>query len=167
MNWSNEPETSLVIEPSPDGPRNSEGSIVELDDGRLLVPAALHPSEDGTRDTWCGRAGATCYYSDDEGDTWHRAADILAIPDRIDTGTGLQEPGVVELEDGRVYMWARTDLGTQYEAISEDGGETWSRARPSPLCSPLSPASIKRLPGTGDLLAVWNDHSGQHPFPFL
>jgi hypothetical protein len=139
--------------------------LVQLSTGRILVPAALHPCEDGTRETWSGRAKATCYYSDDDGRTWNRAPETPVIPDRIQTGTGLQEPGVVELKDGRVYMWARTDLGTQYEAISGDGGETWSRPAPSPLSSPRSPASIKRLPGTGDLLVVWNDHSGEHPFP--
>ena len=30
---------------------------------------------------------------------------------------------------------------------------------------PVSPASIKRLPGSSDLLAVFNDHSGRFPFP--
>ena len=32
------------------------------------------------------------------------------------------------------------------------------------LASPVSPASIKRLPGSANLLAVFNDHSGQFPF---
>ncbi len=138
--------------------------LVQLSTGRLLVPAALHPCDDGTRETWSSRAKAACYYSDDDGITWHCSSDILAIPDRIETGTGLQEPGVVELEDGRIYMWARTDIGTQYEAFSDNGGVTWSRPRPAPLCSPRSPASIVRIPETDDLMVVWNDHSGQYPF---
>jgi sialidase-1 len=29
--------------------------------------------------------------------------------------------------------------------------------------SPTSPASLKLLPGSGDLLGVWNDQSGQFP----
>src|SRR4029079_19349751 len=33
------------------------------------------------------------------------------------------------------------------------------QAEPSEIKSPLSPASIKRIPKTGDLLMVWNDHS--------
>ena len=33
------------------------------------------------------------------------------------------------------------------------------------LKSPNGPASIKRLPGSNDLLAIYNDHSGQFPFP--
>ncbi|MBS3764031.1 MAG: exo-alpha-sialidase, partial [Planctomycetes bacterium] len=139
--------------------------LIQLSSGRLLVPAALHSCEDGTRETWSSRADATCYYSDDEGESWNRAPGTLTIPDRIETHTGLQEPGVVELGDGRVFLWARTDLGTQYEAISEDGGETWSEPRPGPLVSPVAPASIKRLSETDDLMVVWNDHSGKHPFP--
>ncbi|MEI2722623.1 MAG: sialidase family protein [Verrucomicrobiota bacterium] len=31
--------------------------------------------------------------------------------------------------------------------------------------SPVSPASIKRLPNGNDLLAIYNDHSGRFPFP--
>ena len=34
---------------------------------------------------------------------------------------------------------------------------------PGEMKSPTSPASIKRLPGSNDLLAVWNDHGGQFP----
>jgi hypothetical protein len=33
------------------------------------------------------------------------------------------------------------------------------------LKSPNGPASIKRLPGSDDLLALFNDHSGPFPFP--
>jgi hypothetical protein len=40
-----------------------------------------------------------------------------------------------------------------------DGGETWSAPQPTDIYSPVSPASIKRIPKTGDLLLVWNDHS--------
>jgi len=62
-------------------------------------------------------------------------------------------------------MWMRTQSGSQYVCHSRDGGETWSKAGPSNLASPRSPASIERVPWTGDLVCVWNDHSGRHPFP--
>ena len=73
----------------------------------------------------------------------------------------MQEPGVVELSDGRLYAYARTDVGCHYELYSEDRGETWTAPRPSVFRAPCSPLCIKRLPVTGDLLAVWNDHSGR------
>jgi sialidase-1 len=66
----------------------------------------------------------------------------------------------VELKNGQMLMFIRTTLGAQYFSYSKDGGNTWTEARESNLKSPLSPASIKRIPSTGDLLAVWNDHSG-------
>ena len=55
-------------------------------------------------------------------------------------------------------MFMRTDQGCQYRSYSKDGGDTWSPAEPSNILSPLSPASMARIPSTGDLLLVWNDH---------
>jgi hypothetical protein len=40
--------------------------------------------------------------------------------------------------------------------FSHDGGETWSLPAPSAFTSPDSPLSMKRIPQTGQLLAVWN-----------
>jgi len=106
-----------------------------------------------------------CYLSDDKGKTWRRSQDQFKgyAPDgqRIT----VQEPGVIELKDGRLIMFMRTSAGSQYICYSRDGAETWSKARPSGLASPLSPASIKRIPWSGDLLCVWNDHSGTHTYP--
>ncbi len=48
---------------------------------------------------------------------------------------------------------------------SADRGKTWTAPEPTSLKSPCSPASIKRLPGSSDLLAIYNDHSGDFPFP--
>jgi len=137
--------------------------VVQLSTGRLIVPAALHPCADGTQQTWSARGISRCFLSDDRGRTWRKSRSELQMPG--ESGTGLQEPGGVELLDGRVYLWSRTDKGCQYESFSTDGGETWAEARPSPLASPVSPASIKRVPWLDDLLVVWNDHSGKHPFP--
>jgi len=69
----------------------------------------------------------------------------------------------VELEDGKVMQWARTDLGCQYKAFSCDGGMTWSDIRPAPeFLSPCSPLSIKRNPFSGNLIAIWNDHAPKY-----
>ena len=136
--------------------------IVQLSTGRLICPASLHTQTGGERMGW-QRGVMTCTYSDDEGHTWQASRSRLEAPP--ESGSGLQEPGVVELADGRLYSWSRTDMGCQYESFSEDGGETWSEARPSPMASPVSPATIKRVPWGEDLLLVWNDHSGAHPFP--
>lgn len=59
------------------------------------------------------------------------------------SSSGLQEPGVVELKNGVLWAWARTDLGRQYEMFSMDGGEHWSDSQPSWFTGPCSPLSVK------------------------
>ncbi len=127
---------------------------VQLKSGRILLPVARHPL---TASQNLGPGVAMAYLSDDSGKTWRRSGTILEPPPA--SRAGLQEPGVVQLKDGRVMMFIRTMQGSQYLSYSRDDGDTWSPPAPSTLASPLSPASIKRIPSTGDLLAVWNDHA--------
>jgi hypothetical protein len=129
--------------------------VVQLSSGRLVVPAALHewPSEGERIEP--GRA--MCFLSDDMGKTWHRSKTVLEPPPG--SGSGLQEPGVIELKTGTLLMLCRTDLGAQYRSHSEDRGDTWSPAEPSNIVSPCSPATLRRIPGSGELLMIWNDHS--------
>lgn len=127
--------------------------VIQLEGGRLLMPSSLHAVPGG--EGWFpGRA--IVWRSDDEGATW-QASNTLEAPEPIG-GSGLQEPGVVALKDGRVLMFMRTDAGCQYRSFSADAGETWSAPEPTGLASPVSPATIERIPSTGDLLLVWNDH---------
>jgi hypothetical protein len=72
---------------------------------------------------------------------------------------------VVEVSDGSLFSWSRTDQGSQFGFRSTDGGRTWTPPGPTELVSPVGPASIKAIPGTNDLLALFNDHSGRFPFP--
>ena len=130
--------------------------VIQLRDGRLLFAVSLHIVRD--EKSFHEMAEVVTYSSDDNGATWRRGQSRLRVrtPDGIQHPA--QEPGVVELRDGRVLLWIRTDAGCQYFCNSSDRGETWTEPRPSPFVSPLSPASMKRLP-TGDLLALWNDHA--------
>lgn len=128
--------------------------VVALRSGRLVMPVALHTGADGK---FVSRGRVMSYLSDDSGRTWRRSRTVLECP--TSSVAGLQEPGVVELKDHRLLMFMRTMMGVQYVSDSADGGEHWSPARPSDIVSPLSPASIKRIPQTGNLLMVWNDHS--------
>jgi len=139
--------------------------VVQLRSGRLVAPVAFHRARYGNpKDdrTWDPRAITMWYLSDDEGVTWREADNWWALP--VPSHSGLQEPGVVELADGQLLGWARTDQGAQYGFISTSVGVSWSPPAATSLKSPLSPASIKRLPGSPDLLAVFNDHSGVVPF---
>lgn len=130
--------------------------VVQLKSGRLIVPVALHNLPEYKKPDWAGKI--MCYLSDDAGQTWRRSESELI--GRSDDGSRvtLQEPGVVELKDGRVMMFCRTTSGCQYISYSQDGGNTWSDFGPSNIISPCSPASIERIPKTGDLLLVWNNH---------
>ena len=157
--------------------------VIQISGGRLLVPACSHPNPDVT--TLGQRGKILVRYSDDEGKTWHKSKTTLESPfphgailseigvkagewwpsSDVTHLTGFQEPGLVELADGSLFLWARTDLGCQYVSRSFNQGLTWSKPEPSELISPCSPASIKRIPKTGDLLVIYNDHSGRFPFP--
>ena len=135
--------------------------VIRLASGRLLVPAAYHrprlESDPYTFDGWDWRGLAIFFYSDDDGLTWRESDDWWGLP--VPNRSGLQEPGVVELKDGSLYAWARTDTGRQWQMHSDNHGKNWAPPQPSIFRSPCSPLSIKRIPSTGDLLAVWNDHS--------
>ena len=158
--------------------------VIQLKGGRLLFAVSRLSAPDGT---WDEKGTVISYYSDDNGATWHRGGVVASVVagartasfasgsddgEFVATAAGartassassrvtFQEPGVVELRDGRILLWMRTDAGCQYFCHSSDHGESWTEPRPSPFVSPLSPASIKRLP-TGDLLALWNDHASR------
>ncbi len=136
--------------------------VIQLSDGRLVVPVALHSTPASDKPDWTGRV--LCYLSDDVGETWRRSRTIMQAYDSS-SGKRLitQEPGVVELRDGRVMMFVRSDVGSQLVSHSQDGGETWSALVPSTLRSPVSPATIERIPGSETLVCVWNDHANMTP----
>ena len=101
------------------------------------------------------------YYSDNEGNTWKRCyGDIFGWLRRgWDNIVACDEPGLDELKDGRIMMLMRSTIGRLLQVFSEDGGEHWSLAEPSPLTSSYSPCALKKIPQTGDLLCVWNQVS--------
>jgi Neuraminidase (sialidase) len=125
--------------------------VIQLESGRLIMPVALHATEDAPQ--FRSMADLFVYYSDDNGLNWSRSTPA-PNPGNVVT----QEPGVVPIDDGRLAMFIRTNSGCQYWSISEDSGENWSPIEASLLKSPLSPASIERIPGTNILLAVWNNN---------
>lgn len=129
--------------------------VIQLADGRLLAPVALHRPRGKP---WKNEADLFVYWSEDAGQTW-QSSPQLENPDEAQ----FQEPGVVELQDGTVLLFIRTNQNCQYFAFSHDGGKSWSAARPGNLPSPLSPASIKRLPEIGDLFVAWNQNGGDLP----
>ena len=130
--------------------------VIQLKSGRLLMAVAFHGNIEKEMKTKLSSAWS--YYSDDNGQNWIAGGEA-ANPDSVI----IQEPGVVELKDGRILMWIRTNAGVQYQSFSNDEGVNWSPAEKSNIPSPLSPATIDRIPKTGDLLLVWNNNDNTNP----
>lgn len=127
-----------------------------LSTGRILVPVYA----------MFGRMCASFfYYSDDGGHVWQRSGGEISVHlkknERNFAYSDFEEPTAVELRDGRLLCFGRTHMGQQYQSTSEDGGVRWSPAEPSGLASSYSPASLRTIPTTGDILCVWNQASGQ------
>ena len=122
--------------------------VIRLADGRVMFAVALHRDE--------ADVGEACFFvSDDDCKSFKPIGETLKLP--FDHPfTGLQEPGICQLPDGRIWMWARTGHGFQFESYSEDGGKSFSPVRPNEFfTSPNSPMSVKRL-RDGRLVSVFN-----------
>ena len=129
--------------------------VIQLDNGRLLMPVALHQVPGGK---WSNKADLYSYYSDDNGMTWHSSSQV---PNNSSIIT--QEPGLIEMKDDRIMMYIRASGGFQQLSFSSDKGETWSHIETSNIPSPLSPATIEVIPGTNDWMLVWNNNDGSNP----
>ncbi len=122
--------------------------LTQLKSGRLIAPTSWTADIIKVNHMVC-----FCYYSDDGGMTWKKGVGEVDLPKR-----GAMEPDVVELKDGRLMMIMRNQLGTISVSYSEDTGENWSEPGTlSNLKAPESPATIRQIPSTGDLLLIWSD----------
>ena len=126
--------------------------VVLLSEGRLIIPVARHVYKGGDVYNYESRATVFCLISDDGGRQWRQSSEVPNSNNIM-----YQEPGVVELADGRLLMTIRNDSGRQLYAYSSDRGVTWTDSEPSPLISPVSPATIKREPNGENLIAIWNE----------
>lgn len=120
--------------------------VTVLSNGRILVPIARTLDSVEENHYISG-----CCYSDDGGRTWKTAESFVDLPKR-----GAMEPEVIELMDGQVMMIVRNQLGTISKFISTDRGETWGEPEDLGLKAPEAPATIRRIPSTGELLLIWN-----------
>ncbi len=139
----------MPVTPSPSYTGFNHDRAIQLKSGRILMPVFYTPDYRIQKHIL-----ARVYYSDDEGAEWKPSTTIVDIPE---SKAGAQEPGVVELKDGRVLMWMRNSMGYIYKSYSKDRGDNWSKPESMNVQSPVSPQSIKRHPKTGDLILVWNN----------
>lgn len=123
--------------------------IIRLKSGRILFPFAYH-GESGNK--LCAGSIGVCY-SDDDGRSFCMTRSFVRSPynDKIQ----LQEPGLYELSDGRLWMFCRTAYGHQYQCFSNDKGESFDRVTPAfRFTSPDSPMQVRAAHGY--TLAVFN-----------
>ncbi len=128
--------------------------VVQLASGRIVLPLAQHARADGK---W-QPGKIVLVFSDDQGGTWRRHTQELETREGgkvID----LMEPGIAEWKPDTLYMVIRTREGYVYASRSVDGGDHWTTPEATDLLAPMSPATVLRLPETGDLLLLLNDHS--------
>jgi hypothetical protein len=126
-------------------------SGIQLRSGRLLLPFAYATPRSwdnrggGFYDfTFIGNYSVKVVYSDDDGETWKTSNEelVVEIPDL--STYGANEPVVLQLNDGRVWMLIRTQRGRFYESFSDDGSK-WSTPTPSKLISSDAPAGLLHL----------------------
>ena len=129
--------------------------VIRLASGRIIMPCGIHLFRTNGRQ----RGGLVfTLYSDDLGKTWKESDTVLCPSFQADWVYGFQEPGMIELEEGHLLLWIRTNLGYQFTSHSYDDGVTWGAAIPNiNFPAPTSPLSMKRDPETGILYAIWND----------
>lgn len=121
--------------------------ITQLSSGRLLAPAASTADVEKV-----DHFVSHCYFSDDHGATWKKGSSHVDADKR-----GAMEPEVIELNDARIMMIVRTQLGFIGKSYSTDGGDTWGPMTSLGVKAPEAPATLRRIPATGDLLLIWNN----------
>lgn len=90
-------------------------------------------------------------YSDDAGKTWKHSG---RLTENVDVG--LNESCLAPRPDGSLVMYLRSWRGQAFLSESRDNGATWSEPRPSGIVAPDAPTYVKQIPGTTDLLMIWN-----------
>jgi len=131
-----------------------QNRLKRMSNGRILLPMCLHPNcllEDTKNFEAAG--WMTCFYSDDEGQTWE-LGDWLEASE-VDQ---LCEPTIEEMPDGTLKMLARTGKKYLYQSDSTDGGKTWCKEYPTTLRSPVSPYNFAYDKFSGKYFVAWNDH---------
>ena len=63
---------------------------------------------------------------------------------------------MVQRSDGSLLQYIRNWHGQSFVSESFDRGTSWSAPKPSGVISALAPTYLTRIPGTEDLLMIWN-----------
>lgn len=113
----------------------------------------------GAEGTMDARAGVLL--SHDDGRTWAPGGDVHVA----ESVMGADEPALVQLKNGDLFMIARTSTARPYETRSHDGGLKWEDPIPSQFQGYNSPSCLLRLKD-GAILRVW-DNSPTNRYPLV
>lgn len=130
----------------------SSNNAFQSNTGRIFAPiSALSDRKIGV---WV----SLCPYSDDNGLTWNKPVNEVAI----NTGaadwyeSGAAEPVGIQLKDGRIWLLPRSQDGFHWETYSYDDGITWTKPKHTRFISNQSAMAITRLKDRS-LLLIWNN----------
>lgn len=149
LSWSN-PKMINTIENAYQHCANNRAIL--LSSGRIMLPMAIGGT--GSRNY------VFCYYSDDYGETWKATTAFNT------SGNSFYEPGIEELESGRLMMTLRNTSGKIVFAFSDDKGLNWIDFVKSNLNSPDAPSTIIRIPGKKTLFLMWNNNDRIFDYQF-
>ena len=130
---------------------------IQLKNGRIVMPFGDWVAG-RERQAPTGAIETTVLYSDDDGGSFRLSPSRLVAPVADDYNgdkVGACEPAVVELDDGRILMFLRTQAGWLYQSISGDG-IYWPAATPSDLHASTGPPALAKL-RDGRIFLAWNN----------
>ena len=132
--------------------------MIQMRDGRIVFTSMKLLGRPG-------RHSVLTYCSDDEGATW-AASNVIDLGGNGHHG-GVTEATVIELTDGRLLKYIRTNWGQLWRAVSLDGGLSWRPLGPAGIDSSSTPAFLERLQ-SGRICLVWNRQfpEGKDTWPF-
>ncbi|WBL25218.1 sialidase family protein [Zunongwangia sp. HGR-M22] len=115
---------------------------IQLENGRIVSPSSIE-LQDGA--VWHSHMEI----SDDLGKTWRK------IPINHDSDSKVIQPTIIQLKNGDLKAFFRSDQDVVLESFSKDNGETWSKFMESELANPNSGIDAVRLKN-GGFLMVYN-----------
>jgi sialidase-1 len=136
----------------------ASSSMRRLRNGRLILPCEHHEGRfyEETPEMASWSAGEKIHvrpgYSDDDGKAWIFYNQNISLPMR-----GAMEPSVAELDDGRLIMVMRNQMGSLFKSYSENHGETWSKPQTTGLRIPESCPCVSNIPDSDKILVIWNN----------
>ena len=122
-------------------------SPITLDSGRTVF--SFEWDNFSAPDGSSQHANATLCYKDRDAASWNLSSTQAPVGHPVRNGVikcdGANEPSSVELNNGSLLTFIRTQTGYLWQALSTDGGATLSAATPTQFVSSDSPPLLLRL----------------------